>query len=106
MAPSPADRGSYNTSPSTLAGTGQQQADPDSTAAAPPPSTGPGNASDGLKAATEQMRSLMTAMADLAKQFPAASRSLKAATVNLRSAMREIVAQPGAPEPTTPAVGG
>ena len=52
-------------------------------------------------------------LADMARQFPAAAPSLRSAVdglrqagTALRAALRQIVTNPGQPEPPAPAIGG
>lgn len=107
MMPSPAPRDSYNTSPSTLAGTNATQPPAGEDGARPGQGAGPmGGEDDGLKAVVQQVRTMQSTLMDLAKQYPSASASLRKCAQDLRAALRDIIANPGAPEPTAPAIGG
>jgi hypothetical protein len=61
---------------------------------------------EGLKQAATIIRQMQTGCIALAKQFPAAARSLRQAETELRSAMRAIISSPGGSEPTPPDVTG
>lgn len=80
--------------PSTLAGVTDEgsQAPPDS--------------DEGLKQIVQQVRQMQVALMELARQFPAAASSLRSSADGLRSALRQIIASPGAPEPPAPPIGG
>ena len=82
-------------SPSTLAG-----------GDAPPSGQAPQGSEEGLKQAVQNVRQIQVQIMDLARQFPAAADSLRAAGEGVRAAMRQIIANPGSPEPPSPNVGG
>jgi hypothetical protein len=87
-------------SPSTLAG------GDDTGTANPNNQAAPGQSDEGLKQAVQRVRQIQVELMDLARQFPAAASSLRASTTGLRAALRQIIANPGSPEPPTPNVGG
>lgn len=64
------------------------------------------SADEGLRMVVNQMRDMQATMMDLAKQFPAAAPSLRNAATGLRAALRQIISNPGSPEPPAPAIGG
>lgn len=84
-------------SPSTLIGAGADDAQ-----------AGPaqGGGDEGLKQAVQAVRQIQVQIMDLARQFPAAASSLRASATGLRAALRQIIANPGSPEPPSPAIGG
>jgi hypothetical protein len=84
-------------SPSTLAG---------ESGPAAPSGNAPAESDEGLKQAVQSVRQIQVQIMDLAKQFPAASSSLRTAATGLRAALRQIVANPGSPEPPSPSIGG
>jgi hypothetical protein len=84
-------------SPSVLAGQGGPE---------PTGATTPGQGDGGLREAVQSIRDIQTQIMDLARQFPAAASSLRECSTGLRAAMRQIVANPGSPEPTPPTIGG
>lgn len=88
-------------SPSTLAGQGGGD-DPQQGVS---PQAQP-NPDEGLKQAVQIIRQTQSAVMDLARQFPAAASALRQVETGLRAALRQIVANPGTPEPPSPAIGG
>lgn len=83
-------------SPSTLAG---------DSGAMPPDSAQP-NSNEGLKQVTQQVRQLLVTTMDLARQFPAAAPAFRKATEGLRAGLKQIISNPGQPEPPAPDIGG
>jgi hypothetical protein len=94
----PGSTGQPGASPSTLAG--GDDTDPSTNGEAP------GQSDEGLKQAVQSVRQIQVQCMDLARQFPAAASSLRAAMSGLRAALRQIIANPGSPEPPSPNVGG
>lgn len=86
-------------SPSTLAGA-------DTDAAASTNGGAPGQSDEGLKQAVQSVRQIQVQLMDLARQFPSAASSLRSSATGLRAALRQIIANPGSPEPPSPNVGG
>jgi len=66
----------------------------------------PTDSDEGMKIVVQQIRQMQTAMTDLARQFPAAAGALRASLTGLRAALRQIIANPGSPEPPAPDIGG
>jgi len=54
----------------------------------------------------QEIRSIETKLVGMAKQFPSAAPSFRKTVDALRSALRQIVANPGSPEPSSPNIGG
>lgn len=107
--PSTAGRGP---SPSTLAGGGPGGGGDD---AAPPGGGEPGG--DGMSAklgeAVQQLQKTELTMTEMSRQFPAAAPALRQvvdglrqAGTGLRAALRQVMSNPGQPEPPSPAIGG
>ena len=93
-------------SPSTLAGSGQQAPVPDQSA-------GPGEMGEQgaegqspLFEAIQTLRQTEMEMMAMAQRFPAAASALRQATTSIRAAQRQIIANPGQPEPQAPSIGG
>jgi hypothetical protein len=66
-----------------------------------------------LGQAVQQMQQTELMLTDMARQFPAASPSLRSAVdglrqagTALRAALRQVMTSPGQSEPPTPALGG
>jgi hypothetical protein len=59
-----------------------------------------------LKQAVQELRQAEMKMLEMAKQFPSAAASLRQAGTGIRSALRQIIANPGSPEPPAPNIGG
>ncbi len=96
------------TSPSTLAGSGTQPPDGQSPATPTPggdDTAGAGGASP-LKEAIQKLRAAEMEMMELSARFPAAANSLRQATTSIRAALRQIITNPGQPEPQAPSIGG
>ncbi len=94
------------TSPSTLAGGGSPSPD-----AAPPAGggedmAGADGASSALRTAIQSLRKAEMDMMEMAQRFPPAAPSLRQATTAIRAALRQIISNPGQPEPKAPAIGG
>jgi hypothetical protein len=87
-------------SPSTLAGMSGDDS------GASPNQTAQPDGDEGLKQAVQQVRQIQMQVMDMAKQFPAASGALRSVATGLRAALRDIIANPGAPEPPAPSIGG
>lgn len=104
MSPSPVSSPSSPTGatgPESLAGqTGQQLApgggDGD----------GQGGKDNGMKMAITDIRGMETKLIQLGKQFPTAAPSIRKASEAVRAVLRQIIANPGGPEPTAPDIGG
>jgi hypothetical protein len=88
-------RSPQQASPSMLAGEG-----------GPPPQPQQPQGDEGLKQVVQQVRQMQMGMMDLARQFPAAASSFREAASALRAGMRQIVTNPGSPEPPAPNIGG
>lgn len=88
--------GTDATPPSRLAGdmggadTAQPQAAPD----------------QGMAQAVAQVRDMQSTLMDMARQFPSAASALRQAMEGLRAALRQMIANPGSPEPPAPQIGG
>ncbi len=67
---------------------------------------GGGNQADALKQVEQQIRGMQEMMMGLAKQFPAASNSLRDSARSLQKALKDVTANPGGPEPAAPSIGG
>lgn len=67
---------------------------------------GSGGPQSALKQAVEQLREAEMEMQEMATRFPAAASSLRQATTSIRAALRQIIANPGEPEPAAPPIGG
>lgn len=80
--------------------------DPSSQQSDTPPAQQGSGPDEGLKMAAQVIRQMQTGVTSLAKQFPSAARSLRQAESALRAAMRDIISNPGGPEPTPPDVTG
>jgi len=77
---------------------------PDETGA---PDQGPaGGPASMLRQAVTQLRQSEMLLLDMTKQFPAASKALTQATSGIRAALRQIITNPGMPEPPAPNIGG
>lgn len=88
---------SPSASPSVLAGdTGQN----------PTAGNAPSETDGGLREVVQKVRAIQVDLMDLARQFPSAAVPLRQAGSALRAALRQVVANPGSPEPPPPNVGG
>lgn len=108
-APSPAGRGP---SPSTLAGGGPGGGGEDAS-----PSPGGGEAGGGMSGklgeAVQQIQKTELTVTELSRSFPAAAPALRQAVeglrqagTGLRAALRQVMVNPGQPEPPAPNIGG
>jgi hypothetical protein len=59
-----------------------------------------------LRQAVQQLRQGEMMTLEMAKQFPSAAQPLRQASTALRAALRQIIANPGQPEPPAPGIGG
>jgi hypothetical protein len=69
----------------------------------PPPNP---SGDEGLKQVLQTIREMQTGMMDLARQFPPAAPAFREAAASLRAGLRQIIANPGSPEPPAPLMGG
>ena len=83
-------------SPSTLAG---QQPSGGNQPSAP-------SGDEGMKQTIQTIRQMQVQMMDLGRQFPPAAAALRKSEEGLRAALRQIIANPGSPEPPAPNIGG
>jgi hypothetical protein len=59
-----------------------------------------------LQQAVQQLRQSEMMLIAMGQQFPAAASALRQASSAIRAALRQIIANPGQPEPPAPAIGG
>ena len=59
-----------------------------------------------LRQAVEQLRQAEVMTMGMAQQFPSAAAALRQAGAGIRAALRQIIANPGQPEPPAPPIGG
>lgn len=97
--------------PATLAG--MAPGGPEETAGGGPAGAPGGGQSAMLGQAVQRLMQTEMMLTDLARQFPAAAPALRAAQdglrtagTALRAALRQIMTNPGQPEPPTPSIGG
>lgn len=69
----------------------------------PQPTPGPGTA---IEQAMSQLEKHQMELLQMTALFPAANGPLREAVKSIRSAIRQIKANPGQPEPPRPAIGG
>lgn len=60
----------------------------------------------GMQMVIQKIRSMETDLVGMAKQFPSAAPAFRKTVDNLRSALRQIVANPGGSEPDSPPITG
>ena len=60
----------------------------------------------GMAQAVSQVRDMQSTLMDLARQFPSAASALRQASEGLRAALRQMISNPGSPEPPAPQIGG
>jgi hypothetical protein len=61
---------------------------------------------EGMKQTIQTIRQMQVQMMDLGRQFPPAAAALRKSEEGLRAALRQIIANPGSPEPPAPNIGG
>lgn len=96
-------------SPSSLAGPGPMDssgAEATTGAADPMSGDGMGGADQGMKMVIQRVRAMENDLLDMAQMFPQAGPEAEQALGAVRSMLRKIIANPGAPEPAAPPIGG
>lgn len=108
-APRPPGAGSPGPGPATLAG-GPPGGEEDEAGG---PGGGGGGMSGKLGEAVQQIMKTEVTVTEMARQFPAAAPALREAAEGLRTAgrglraaLRQVMANPGQPEPPAPNIGG
>lgn len=96
MSPSADSQAPPQVGPATLAGQSAQ-------ASAPSPT---GGGDQGLQMMIEKIRGMESDLLAIGQQFPAAGPAAEQAVQSVRAVLRQIIANPGAPEPSAPSIGG
>lgn len=97
MSPSANTQAPPQAGPATLAGQSAQ-------ASAPAPTSGGGD--QGMQMMIEKVRGMESDLLAIGQQFPAAGPAAEQAVQSVRAVLRQIIANPGAPEPSAPNIGG
>lgn len=95
-----------SSSPSKLAGMSPEATPPDQGGGDGEGKSGANAETSQLRTSIQKLRSMEMDLQSMTEQFPAAASALRQATTGLRSALRQIIANPGTPEPPTPRIGG
>jgi hypothetical protein len=96
---------SQQSSPSVLAGMSPESIPPPQAKGAGSDSEASGETGK-LRETIQMLRKTEMDLQSLTERFPAAAPSLRQAATGIRSALRQIIANPGTPEPAAPSIGG